>query len=93
MILKNDWTFGGEVVRMKDFGDGHGGNITVKGSSVVGDIEFSVFLSETMFKRICDKKYPKVVANGHFEWRTWETDGGNIKHSIRHVADNLDLVS
>ena len=93
MILQNNWNFGGEVVRMKDFGDGHGGNITVKGASKTGDVELSVFLTEEMFKRICDKDYPLVVASGHIEQRTHETDGGNLKRSLKHIADKLELVS
>ena len=93
MILKNGWTFGGEVVRKKDFGDGYGGNITIKGASKTGDVELSVFLSEAMFQQICDKDYPKVVASGHLEQRTHETDGGNLKRSLKHIADKLELVS
>lgn len=93
MILKNEITFGGEVVRKKDFGDGRGGNITVKGSSNGEEIELSVLLSEDMYKEICDKKYPLVVVNGHIEQRIHETSGKNIKRSLRFVADDLELVS
>lgn len=93
MILQNNWIFGGEVVHMTDFGDGHGGNITVRGTSKTGDIELSVFLTEEMFKSICDKKYPKVIASGHIEQRTWETRTGNLKRSLKHIADKLELVS
>lgn len=93
MILQNSWIFGGEVVRMKDFGDGHGGNITVKGTTTTGDVELSVFLTEEMFKSICDKKYPIVVVSGHIEQRTHETKTGNLKHSLKHVADKFELVS
>ena len=93
MILKNSWSFGGEVVRKKDFGDGHGGNITVKGSAQSGSVELSVFLTEEMFKSICDKDYPLVIANGHIEQRDWVTKTGNLKHSLKHIADKLELVS
>lgn len=93
MILKNSWTFGGEVVRMKDFGDGKGGNIVVKGSARSGSVELSVFLTEEMFQSVCDKDYPLVVASGHIEQRDWVTATGNLKHSLKHIADNLELVS
>lgn len=93
MILHNSWTFGGEVVRITDFGDGKGGNIVVRGASKKGDVEVSIRLSEELFKRICDKEYPKVVASGHLEWRTWETSGLNVKHSLLHIADELEWVS
>lgn len=93
MILHNSWTFGGEVVRMKDFGDGKGGNIVVKGASPKGDVEVSIRLSEELYKCVCDKKYPKVIARGHLEWRTWETAGFNVKHSLLHVADEFEWVS
>ena len=92
MILKNNWTFGGEVVRKKDFGDGNGGNITVKGTSKTGSVELSVFLTEDMYKMICDKDYPLVIASGHIEQRSWATVSGNLKHSLKHIADNLELV-
>jgi len=93
MTLKNNWTFSGEVVRKKDFGDGHGGNITVKGTSKTGSVELSVFLTEEMYKTICDKDYPVVCASGHIEQRTWATETGNLKHSLKHIADKLELVS
>lgn len=93
MILKNDWTFGGEVVRMKDFGDGNGGNIVVKGTTKTGSVELSVFLTEEMFKSVCNKNYPLVIASGHIEQRDWVTKSGNLKHSLKHIADKLELVS
>ena len=93
MLLKNEWTFGGEIVRKTDFGTGKGGNIVVKGASDNGDVELSIAVSESMFMDIFDKKYPKVIVSGHIEQRTWETSGHNIKHSLRYIADNLELVS
>ena len=93
MTLKNNWSFSGEVVHMTDFGDGNGGNITVKGATTNGSIELSVFLNEEQFKSICDKKYPIVTAHGHIEQRTWATKTGNLKHSLKHICDVLELAS
>lgn len=93
MILKNEITFGGEVVRKTDFGDGRGGNIIVKGSSSGEEVELSVLLTEDMYKEVCDKKYPVVIVNGHIEQRIHETKTGNIKRSLRFVADDFELVS
>ena len=93
MTLKNNWNFSGEVVRKKDFGDGKGGNIIVKGTSQTGTVELSVFLSEEQFKSICDKDYPVVTACGHIEQRTWATKTGNLKHSLKHICDVLELAS
>ena len=93
MIFRNEFTFGGEVVKKKDFGDNSGGNITVSGISKIGEVKLSVLLSNKLFKTVCDKDYPKVIVFGHIEQRTHETDTGNIKHSLRYVADDLQLVS
>lgn len=91
MILQNKLTFGGEVVKITDFGDNKGGNIIICGASKHGDVKLSVLLNEQMFRQICDKDFPKVVIQGHIEQRTHETDGGNLKHSLRYVADELKL--
>ena len=93
MILENKWIFGGEVVKKKDFGDGYGGNITIRGASKTGPVELSVFLTEAMFQDICDKDYPKVVASGHVEMRTHETKTGNLKHSLKHMAEELTVIA
>ena len=93
MILKNNWTFGGEVIRKTDFGDGKGGNVVIKGASHKGEVKLSVKLDENMFRDVCDLDYPKVVANGHIEQRMWETSGQNIKHSLRYVADKLEIMT
>ena len=93
MILHNGFKFGGEVVKMTDFGDGKGGNIIVSGASKHGDVKLSVLLNETMFRKICNKEFPKVVVSGHIEQRTHETDGHNLKHSLRYVADELEIAS
>lgn len=100
MIFKNGWSFGGEIVHTTDFGFGNGGNIKVSGITPSGSpIENSIFLSEKLFSRVCEhfektaEKFPRVNVDGHFEMKTHETSGKNIKHNLRLIADELSWVS
>ena len=97
MIFKNDWNFGGEIVRLKDFGDGNGGNVMIRGITDIGGlIELSVFMAEKVFQRVVDRddyKYKKINVNGHFEIKVHETSGKNIKQNLKLIADDFKWVS
>lgn len=97
MIFKNNWNFGGEIVRLKDFGDGKGGNMTIRGITDIGGlIEVSVFMAEKIFQRIVDRdnyKYQKINVNGHFEIKVHETSGNNIKQTLKLMADDFQWIS
>lgn len=96
MIFKNSWDFGGEIVRLKDFGDGNGGNVMIRGiTESGGPLEVSVFMSDKIFKRVVDKddyKYKKINVNGHFVIKVHETIGNNIKRNLKLVADDFKWV-
>ena len=97
MFLNNNWTFGGEIVRLKDFGNDKGGNVMIRGTSNVGGVvEVSVFMNDKVFSKIVDRddhKYQKINANGHFELRVHETKGNNIKQSLKLIADDFKWAS
>ena len=91
-MLINKWEFSGEVVRLKDFGDGKGGNVLLRGASNGSLIEVSSFLPEKEFQKIFsveDYKFKMADIKGHFEIFVKETSGGNVKNSLKLIGEQF----